>query len=129
QTFLTKQPLRIGGGGGSANRFRGSISDVRVYARALLAEEVGIVATAESVTELAAVPATQRTAHQAAKLRSCFLAEHAPGSLCEAQTNAADLREQHAKLVESLPTVMVMEEMPTPRETFVLKRGVYDQRG
>ncbi len=129
QTFLTNQPLRIGAGGGPANRFHGLIGDVRVYARVLSAEEAGIVATTESATELAAMPAVQRTAHQAAKLRSCFLAEHAPTFLRDAQTNAADLREQHAKFVESLPTVMVMEEMPTPRETFVLKRGVYDQRG
>ena len=35
QTFQTKQPLRIGAGGGPANRFHGLISDVRVYDRAL----------------------------------------------------------------------------------------------
>ncbi len=93
QTFQTKQPLRIGAGGGPANRFHGLISDVRVYGRALSAEEVGIIATAESVTELAAIPAAQRTERQAAKLRACFLAEHAPAPLREAQANAADLRD------------------------------------
>jgi len=129
QTFQTKQPLRIGAGGGPANRFHGLVSDVRVYGRALSAEEIGIVATTESMAELAAIPAAQRTAPQAAKLRSCFLAEHAPAPLREAQANVAALRGQRAKFVESLPTVMVMEEMPQPRETFVLKRGVYDQRG
>ena len=30
---------------------------------------------------------------------------------------------------ESLPTTMVMEEMPQPRDTFVLKRGEYDKPG
>ncbi|HEV2038221.1 MAG TPA: DUF1553 domain-containing protein, partial [Candidatus Eremiobacteraceae bacterium] len=29
----------------------------------------------------------------------------------------------------SMPTTMVMEEMPKPRDTFVLQRGVYDKRG
>ncbi|HEY6167908.1 MAG TPA: DUF1553 domain-containing protein, partial [Verrucomicrobiae bacterium] len=129
QTFQAKQPLRIGAGGGPANRFHGLIGDVRVYGRVLSGQEIGIVATTESVTELVAIPTSQRTAHQAAKLRSCFLAEHAPALLREAQTTAAELREQRAKLVESLPTVMVMEEMATPRETFVLKRGEYDKRG
>ena len=28
---------------------------------------------------------------------------------------------------KSLPTAMIMQELPTPRPTFVLKRGVYDQ--
>ena len=32
QTFATKEPLRIGGGGGPAMRFRGLIDEVRVYA-------------------------------------------------------------------------------------------------
>jgi mono/diheme cytochrome c family protein len=129
QTFQTKQPFRIGAGGGPANRFHGLVGDVRVYGRTLSAEEIGIVATTESVTELAAIPAAKRTAHQAAKLRSCFLAEHAPAPFREAQKDAAALRGQHAKFVESLPTVMVMEEMAAPRETFVLKRGEYDKRG
>jgi hypothetical protein len=121
--------LRIGAGGGPANRFHGLVGDVRLYGRILSAEEIGIVATTESVTELAAIPAAKRTAHQAAKLRSCFLEEHAPAPFREVEKNAAALRGQRAKFVESLPTVMVMEEMATPRETFVLKRGEYDKRG
>lgn len=32
-----------------------------------------------------------------------------------------------AKLEEETPAVMVLREMPTPRDTFVLKRGQYDQ--
>ncbi len=129
QTFQTKQPLRIGAGGGPANRFHGLVSDVRMYERTLSAEEIGIVATTENMNELAAIFPAKRTASQAAKLRSCFLAEHAPAPMREAQTNAAALREQRAKFIERLPTVMVMEEMVEPRETFVLKRGVYDQHG
>lgn len=129
QSFQTKQPLRIGSGGAPGDRFHGLVSDVRVYARALTAEEAGIVATPETVTELAAIPAAKRTSPQAAKLRSSFLSENAPATQREAQATAAALREQRAKFVESLPTVMVMEEMATHRETFVLKRGEYDKHG
>ena len=129
QTFQTKQPLRIGSGGGPANRFHGLISDVRVYARALTAEEAGIVATSETLTSLAAIPVVQRTASQAAKLRSGFLDAFAPEALRAAHVAAIRLRVQQAKFLESLPTVMVMEELPQPRETFVLKRGEYDKRG
>ncbi|NBV23648.1 MAG: DUF1553 domain-containing protein [Proteobacteria bacterium] len=127
QTFQTKQPLRIGSGGAPANRFHGLVSDVRVYGRALTAEEAGMVATGESVTELAAIPAVKRTAHQMAKLRSSFLAQAAPAPMRETEKRVAELREQRARYVESLPTVMVMEEMATPRATFLLKRGEYDK--
>ena len=64
QSFATKQPFRIGAGGGPANRFHGLVSDVRVYGRVLTEEDVSVVSTPESITELAAMPAAQRTAHQ-----------------------------------------------------------------
>ena len=32
-------------------------------------------------------------------------------------------------MIDRVPTTMVMEEMPTPRETHVLIRGQYDQPG
>ncbi|MCB1019213.1 MAG: DUF1553 domain-containing protein, partial [Acidobacteria bacterium] len=37
-----------------------------------------------------------------------------------------DLRQQREAVERSFPTVMVMEEMPQPRETHRLNRGVYD---
>ncbi len=129
QTFQTKQPLRIGSGGGPGNRFRGGVGDLRVYGRALSGEEIGIIATTESATKLATISPAQRTAHQTAALRACFLAEHAPTALRSAQTAVAELQEKRSNWIESLPTVMVMVEMPEPRETFVLKRGEYDKRG
>ncbi len=125
QTFLVKSPLRIGAGGGPANRFQGQLRDVRVYARALNAEDVGIVATAESIHELAKLG--QRTPHQAAKLRTCFLLEHADAPLREARAQAVLAREQRDQFIENLPNLMVMVEMARPRETFVLKRGEYDK--
>ncbi|MSU48380.1 MAG: DUF1553 domain-containing protein [Opitutus sp.] len=129
QSFQTKQPLRIGAVGGPDRRLDWLVSDVRVYGRALDAEEAAIVATTESTAALAAIPAARRTAAQVAKLRSCFLAEHAPSVLREAHATVVRLRGQRAKFLEELPTVMVMEEMAPPRETFILKRGEYDRRG
>ena len=38
-------------------------------------------------------------------------------------------RQRATSYYESLPTVMVMEEMPTPRESHLLLRGAYDQPG
>jgi len=36
---------------------------------------------------------------------------------------------RRARNSSKLPTTMVMEELPTPRDTFVLKRGTYDKPG
>jgi hypothetical protein len=129
QTFATKQPFRIGAGSGAANRYQGQIRDVRVYTRALTDEESMILAAAESVTDIAKQPVSKRTDQQAMKMRACFLAEHAEPAQRVANSELITLREQRAAFVESIPTLMVMEEMPVPREAHILKRGVYDQPG
>ncbi len=129
QSFQTKQPLRIGAGGGPQDRFQGLISDVRVYGRALSSDEIGIVATEENLAQLAAIAVTKRTPSQANKLRECFLAEHAEPPLREARANVQRLQDERTALLDSMPTVMVMEELPVPRETHVLIRGAYDRIG
>jgi hypothetical protein len=129
QTFATKQPLRIGAGGGPANRFHGLIGDARVYGRVLADTEVAAIATPESLDELAARSASQRTPAQREKLRLAFLGTHAPEPIRAAHRELVSLQHQREALVEKFPTTMVMEEMPKPRDTFVLKRGEYDKPG
>jgi hypothetical protein len=129
QSFATKEPLRIGGGGGTEDRFRGSIADVRVYADCLSADEAAWLAVSETVGEIVALTPEKRSAAQAGKLRACFLEQHAPDAIRRAYRDLLDLRRRRAALVESFPTTMVMEEMPVPRETFMLIRGQYDKHG
>src|SRR6185436_1362845 len=42
---------------------------------------------------------------------------------------ARRLKEEMADLDRSIPTTMVMQDMATPRETFLLIRGQYDKAG
>lgn len=129
QTFATKEPLRVGGGGGVESRFHGLIDDVRVYEDCLGPDEATWLATPESINELLAIAPPKRTARQAAKLRAFFLEQHAPESIQQAERRVRELRRERESLLESFPTVMVMEEMPKPRDTFVLIRGEYDKHG
>lgn len=129
QTFAADAPLRIGGGGGPEGRFRGRLDDVRIYDRVLSAEEAGILATAETLTELAALPAEQRSPAQAAKLRRAYLEHFAEPAVQAAYRELVHSERQYAAYREALPTVMIMQELPSPRPTFVLKRGRYDQPG
>ncbi len=129
QSFKSKQPFRIGAGGGPNARFRGAIDDVRVYARCLSAEEVAWVATADSITDIVATAPDDRSSDQASKLEAYFLAHHAPDPIRQAYRHRESLRRERQRFIERLPTVMVMREMDPPRRTHVLIRGVYDKPG
>jgi hypothetical protein len=129
QDFKSREPFRIGAGGGPGSRFDGLIGDVRIYTRVLSAEEAGTLATPQSVAQIVALPAARRTPGQAAKVRACFLERFAPPALGRAHRKLVALSRRHERFVEGLPTTMVMEEMARPRETFVLTRGQYDRPG
>ena len=151
----TEHPLRIGAGGGP-DRFRGSIWDVRVYERALTPKQVAALAEPASLAEIAAVPPAQRTPSQVDKIDSYFLAHQADARIDAARVEklrrerpgvtpprypkpevtvdkvVAELkaaREQKAAFEDTLPTVMVMQELPRPREAHLLMRGNYDRPG
>ncbi len=61
-------------------------------------------------------------------LWSWYLSQVTP-ILSEKKTQLQVLRKQNNLINDTLPELMVMQEMPKPRPTFVLKRGQYDQYG
>jgi hypothetical protein len=129
QTFGIKQPVRIGAGLGPANRFHGLIDDVRIYRAALTPEESAVLSVPDSVHNIAQRLASKRTQSEADKMRWCFLDKHAPAAMHDAREAVLDLRRDRLSLVANFPTVMVMQETPTPRETHLLLRGAYDRPG
>ena len=54
------------------------------------------------------------------------LEENDPEMAIALQAKLPDQAKARQKYEEALPAVMVMREMPKPRETFILKRGQYD---
>ena len=129
QTFKSTEPFRIGGGGGPENRFHGLIDDVSVYARVLDSEEVRLVSCTDRINEILAIPPEKRTDLQAAKLQAFFVATDAPESIQKTRQRMITLRRQREKLIETIPTTMVMQEMNPPRDSFLLIRGAYDRKG
>ncbi len=129
QPFDVKQPLRIGAGFGPANRFQGRIAQVRIYRTALTNEDVGALAVPESVSQIAQMPVVQRSSAQTSKLRQAFLDQYAPETMRAARKQVLDLEQQRARMIDTFPTVMVMQDMPEPRETHLLLRGAYDRPG
>jgi hypothetical protein len=130
QSFNTKEPFRIGAGG--ASRFHGIIDDVRIYERVLTAAEAAQVAATDSIADIVAIPPIERSLGQAEKIRTYFIEEQSRRSredYLDAYLKLRKTREDLAAFDESLPTTMVMVEMPTPRPTHILLRGEYDKPG
>jgi hypothetical protein len=129
QTFLTKEPFRLGAGGGPGARFDGAIGATSVYRAALDDDDIGVCASAESIATLLQLAPARRSKHQANKLRRAFLAQGGPEWARSIHGSIASLKDAIDALVEAIPTTMVMEELPVPRATHVLVRGQYDQPG
>lgn len=129
QQFKTKEPFRIGGGGGPSGRFHGLIDDVRIYDHVLPPEDVGQIAVTELVQTIVGIVPGDRTAEQRYKVHYYFLERQAPEKINLAWRRLADLRKDLEKLDDTIPTTMVMEEMATPRPAHVLIRGEYDKKG
>ncbi|MBK5293802.1 MAG: DUF1553 domain-containing protein [Acidobacteriia bacterium] len=123
------EPLRVGGGGGEKLRFRGVMDDVRIYKIALNAQQALSLPVLETVSQIAAIPASRRNPAQQAKLRLCFLDQYAPGEVRLAQELLQLAQRERKQYHDTIPTVMVMQESPGIRDTFVLKRGAYDAPG
>jgi hypothetical protein len=74
------------------------------------------------------VPVEKRTPAQQNALL-LYYREHHAGELTAADQAVKAARKARDDFQASFPTVMVLEEMPTPRDAFVLIRGQYDRRG
>ena len=118
-----EQPVRIGGG---SHDFSGAIDDVRLYDRNLSASEVQLVATAETIEEILAIPRLSRTKAQSAKLKTYYIRQLAPQPIREANARLRQLKETRQAFIAELPTLMVMQERRTPRKTHILSRGQYN---
>ncbi len=121
------QPLRLGGIDRDALRFHGLIDEARLYSESLAPEQIAVLADADGLETIARLP--HRTEAQANKLRWAFLNTAAPPEMQRAWRRLNELRRRRTEMAAKLPTVMVMQELPEPRETFLLKRGAYDAPG
>lgn len=122
-TIRTKTPFYLGRRSSSSG-FNGLIDDVYVFDRALSDSEVQALAGADPIGPLLAMNAEERSPDQIAVLRNFYLTNHDKPW----QKAAKELRDIKAKIAESekpISTVMVMQDVPQMRQTFILDRGQY----
>ena len=112
----------------AGSRWRGALDEARSFPRALDAAAVRARFQSEALPY-----ATARAAAGTADavtlgwLRDTLLADADPTRALSARRTA--LHEAHLALHRSLPTAMIMDELPEPRPTFVLDRGNYNAPG
>ncbi len=109
-----KEPLRVGSGGGPANKFTGEIYAARTYSRVLPPEQVAALAGL-----------TRPEFARAAFLESST----APARFAQSWSKLQRLIDEKDRFERTLPTVMVMAESAIARATHLLVRGAYDKPG
>ena len=104
------RPLRVGKSyrlyTGESGIFIGAMDELRLYRRSLSADEIESLARNSELSGN-----RQKANYDLEKIRS----------------ELRRLRKKWMELIAEIPEVMVLEEMPSPRPTFVLARGQYDQ--
>ena len=124
RSFTGKQPgLQLGADVRGTGFKNGLVDELSVYNRKLTAPEiVRLAQSAGGTTQKLALPTNDND------LFSYYLAT--VSSAYEHQRAAQQqIRTERNKVAETIPEIMVMEDMKTPRPTYILKRGAYDAHG
>ena len=109
--------------------FKGQISDLRFYDRRLYASEALQIGLLNPLHAVLSIPTERRSEDQAKWLRKYFVAEIANRAEKQLNTDFETLNRGLDQINREIPSTMIMSEMDKPRDTFVLARGDYRNRG
>lgn len=123
----TDRALRLGksyrGFTGEYGIFSGRMDDFRLFGRAVSKVEMEELAGKRTLADRLAAILQQADEEGLADLAEAWQFQH-PNPLT---TEVARLRQQHFSLLDTVAEVMIMKELNSPRSTFVLHRGNYDE--
>ena len=107
---------------------QGKVDELLFFHRELTRLEVAELAGLPLLRDALAVAEPQLTAIQKSELEEYYL--HTGETNHQAALKElARLRQEQNRLIESIPDLMVMQEMEKPKKAFILKRGAYDAPG
>jgi hypothetical protein len=127
-SIRTLAPLEVGNRE-LAPPFHGQLDDLRIYSGALTEAEIRQLAVEEPVRAALSFAEGKRTKEQKALVHDYYLSYDAPPEWRENYAQLKKLEAEHDDLDDAIPASMVMSEMEKPRETAVLGRGDYRNRG
>ncbi len=126
-TIANREPLRLGRRDPGLGYY-GLLDEVRVVSGALDGKAVRAWGRGERLRGIIAIAPEKRKSREREILLDDFTDHHGEAGALSARERLRRVTAEEKTLRESIPTVLVMEEMKTPRAAFVLERGVYDQR-
>ena len=124
ETIRTEKTLLIGSRHSNL-RFKGEIDEVQVYNRSLQPDEVKELSSVTPISDLLEIPAEQQSEQQTLALKRFYLRKE-DKNYSNLEADVKKLADEITELKKPMTSVMVMGDMQSPRETFVLNRGAYD---
>jgi hypothetical protein len=128
-SFATSQPFRVGQRS-TDSQLHGAVADVRLYQHALNNGEVNTVVQGSARRRLKEVKLHKLDDGLRGQFDDVLLAtskDPAAVSIVETKQALASTQSERAAYDAGIPTTMVLEERTEPRETYLLRRGRYDQ--
>jgi hypothetical protein len=127
QSIASTSPLLIGKRVTSIS-LDGLVQDLRVYQRVLTRPEINVVGSARQLQDILKISPDQRAVEQTKLVASILLAHDPDYSKIIGEEDAAQA-ELDGLNADPNNTTMVMQDLPKPRDTFILIRGQYDKHG
>ncbi|MGH9801587.1 MAG: DUF1553 domain-containing protein, partial [Blastocatellia bacterium] len=109
--------------------YSGGIDDLRLYDSALTAEQAEQLGVRHPIQTTLSGISGKRSKEESERLREYFLTEVGPDQIKRQYSELKDLKKQKADVDKSILNVMVMMELGKPRDTFILARGDYRNKG
>ena len=122
-TMRTKRSLYVGRRH-SGQRYQGLVDELRIYDRQLTPAEVARLAGQDQIGPLLAKERAARTEKEAQTIRTHYL-ETVDKEYRRLAKELAGAKARVAKASAPLTSVMIMQDVPKPRPTYVLMRGNY----
>ncbi|MCA9071927.1 MAG: DUF1553 domain-containing protein [Planctomycetaceae bacterium] len=127
-TLANREPLRIGQRD-SGLGFYGSIDEVRLLKRVLNETDVHEWFWSERIRGIIETPVANRSSLDSSTLLDYYINRFGDEKVQEARQRLKIATRAEKILRDAIPTVLVMQEMATPRITHILERGQYHKLG
>ena len=109
--------------------YGGGVDDLRIYNCVLSAADVEQLAVTYPIQTILSGISGKRTKEEGERLREYFLTAVAPENLRQQYAELKRLKKEKEALDKTVLNTMVMMESSKPRDTFVLARGDYRNKG
>jgi hypothetical protein len=125
-SIASNEPLRIGARN-AESVLKGRVDDVRLYDRALSSEDVRLLAF-NGYLPIILKSRGNRSEEERSELQKFYKENYAVDYLFS-EVALAEARKRKEEFYTNIPTTQIMEEMNPPRDTFVLVRGDFRNKG